>query len=68
MTKFSLLDNLYYIVCPSKKTVLQRFTREHLGLIVRKEDNSIFWINLYPVNSTISLGTHLQKKSLPNLR
>ena len=68
MTQFSLLDNLYYIVCPSKKTALQRFTREHLGLIVRKEDNSIFWINLYPVNSTISLGTHLQKKKSPQFK
>ena len=25
MTKFSLLDNLYYIVCPSKKPALQRY-------------------------------------------
>lgn len=65
MIKFSLLDNLYYIVCPSKKPALQRYTKEHLGLIVRRKDNSIFWIHLYSVNSAISLGTHLLKKKSP---
>ena len=48
-----------------QKACTSEIPREHLGLTVRKDDNSIFWINLYPVNSVISLGTHLQKKESP---